>query len=122
MRRILLAALTACGTPQPSEQTVTQLASVCVDGDELLATFIGCLSSSCDTLVQVHCTATLAGDVVDVEGAALVRSVGDECTADCGLIQARCLVPAGADPRTTLLTFGGDTGGPTLEDAACTGW
>lgn len=120
MRSLLPCLLLACATaPAPVDTTITTITAACVDGDALRVRFEGCLSSSCDTVLSAACTPTLAGDVLDVEGAITVRRVGGVCTDDCGLLEARCELPEGTTPSTTLLTFGGDDGGPVLEDAAC---
>lgn len=116
---LMLLTLAACGGPEPVETTLTAIRDVCVDGDELVVDFEGCLSSSCDTLLSASCEVDFDGAVVDVSGEAVVRREGDVCTDDCGFIEARCPVPADADRDTVILTFGGDDGGPVLADAAC---
>lgn len=122
MRRVLsvFALLAACGgSSGPTVSTVTEITDACVDGAEIVVTFQGCLSSSCDTLTASSCTATESGGVVEVTGEATVTSEGEVCTADCGIIEARCAIPAGVDTSTAILSFGGDDGGPVLDDAGC---
>lgn len=110
----------ACGLPV-DDTTVTRIQAVCVDGDTVRVWFQGCLSSSCDTLISATCEATSNGGTLDVTGVAQVRSQGLECTDDCGAIVATCAIPGAPDPATTILTFGGDDGGPVLADAGCDG-
>lgn len=112
--------LGACGANVPTESTVTSVSEVCVDGDAFVVTFNTCLSSSCDTLVSSSCTVDYDGtSVIEISGEAVISSVGGECTADCGFATARCDVPAGVDRSTVIVQFGGDDGGPTLDDATC---
>ena len=95
-------ALLACGAGPPTEHEVTDIASACVDAGEIAVRLATCLSSSCDTLLESACAATLDGDTVTVTAAATIRSEGCACTADCGLVEARCPLPAGAESATTL--------------------
>lgn len=118
MARWLILFLAACGSDVTSK-TITEISDVCVDGNSLKVTFLGCLSSSCDSLASATCTITAAGDVLTVTGEAVVDSQGDICTDDCGFIQATCALDASLDRDATTVTFGGDDGGPTLADAAC---
>ncbi len=117
MRAILLLSLAACG-PAITTTTVTTVQSVCVDGDEIVATMAGCLSSSCDTLVDTTCSVSRSEGVITLTPSATVESQGDECTADCGIIEVRCSLPADA-AQGDILQSGGDDGGPTIGDAAC---
>jgi hypothetical protein len=95
-------ALLACGVGPPTEHEVTDIASACVDGDQVAVRLATCLSSSCDTLLASACAATLDGDTVTVTAAATIRSEGGDCTADCGLVEVRCPLPDGAEAATTL--------------------
>lgn len=110
--------LLACG-PEPMERTITAIDSVCVDGREFLVTFEGCISSSCTTVLSATCEVDFDGSVAQVTGEAVIQQAGEECTMDCGILDARCPVPEGADWDEVIVTFGGDDGGPTLADAAC---
>lgn len=112
----------ACVLPLDSGKTTTTITdegTVCLnDAGEVEVTFPGCLSSSCDTLVSATCTATLVGDVLEVHGEAVIDSQGNECTADCGIIQATCEMPLIEDPDTVVFSYAGTE---TPLDAACTG-
>lgn len=109
--RALLILLFACAD-KPVETTITDIAEVCLDGETLQVTFVGCLSSSCDTLDASSCTAALDGAALTLSGTATVTSVGQECTADCGFITARCEIGPVADPATVSYetTDGSQTG------------
>lgn len=97
--------------------TLTDEGSVCVnDAGEVQVDFPGCLSSSCDTLVSATCTAELVDGVVEVHAEAVIESQGQECTDDCGFIQATCALPAIEDPETVVLSYGGTE---TPLDAEC---
>ncbi len=110
----------ACGD-KPTTDTITSIQAACVDGDEVRVWFAGCLSSSCDTLTSATCDAVDEGGVLRVTGTAEVTTQGTVCTDDCGFIVTTCAIPGDPDPTTTILTFGGDDGGPVLEDAGCDG-
>lgn len=108
--------LLACMT-EPTATTITDEGTVCLnDAGDVEVTFTGCLSSSCDTLTSATCTAELVGDVVEVHGEAVVESVGDTCTADCGLITATCDMPLVEDPEGVVFSFGATE---TALDAEC---
>jgi hypothetical protein len=104
----------AC-TEEPVTTTVTE-GTACVDSgiETITFTFDTCLSSSCDTLDSATCTATISGEVVTVTGEAVVTSVGDECTADCGIVTAECTMPALPDTGNITVTVG-DTTVPLAE-------
>jgi hypothetical protein len=95
-------ALLSCGDGPPTERVVTEIAAACVGDGEVTARLATCLSSSCDTLLESSCAATLDGDTVTVTATATIRSEGTECTADCGLVEVRCPLPDGAETATTL--------------------
>ena len=108
MNRTLLALLlTACADPITTS-TLDDVGAACVDGTSITVTFPGCLSSSCDTLTEASCEATLDGTTIRVTGHAEITSQGNECTADCGTISATCDLPDGADPDTMTLDYAGE--------------
>jgi hypothetical protein len=110
MTRTLLALLfSACADPITTT-TLDDVGAACSDGAEITVTFPGCLSSSCDTLTEATCEATLDGTTIRVTGHAVITSQGNECTADCGTISATCALPDGADPDTMTLAYAGDEG------------
>lgn len=129
MRHVMpLLLLLACKGEDPIVPSdVTDIQGVCVRGDQFEVTFVGCLSSSCDTLVSSSCETSVDGSVTTITGTAHIESQGTECTDDCGFITARCPVPDvpygdtdGADEARSF-TFPGDTsGGTSLADGACT--
>lgn len=123
-RWVFVAVVVACGgvVMEPQDRSITDVQSACVDDDTVRVQMMGCLSSSCDTLLSASCTAELRGGVVEVTGAAVVRREGTECTDDCGFIVAECDLPAGVDPEEDILVFGGDDGGPLIRDAGCDEW
>lgn len=109
--------LLACVTTEPTITTITDEGSVCLNDDGMVeVTFTGCLSSSCDTLTSATCTATLVDGVIEVHGEAVVETVGDTCTADCGMIVATCEMPLVEDPDGVVFSFGGTE---TPLDAEC---
>jgi hypothetical protein len=118
MRRIAtLFALAACNNePEAETQTWTALSDACIDGDNVVAMFEGCLSSSCDTEQASACTVTLDGTELNVTGEATVIHQGEECTDDCGMIEVTCALPTGSEAATTL-SFGGTP--VAIADAAC---
>lgn len=119
----MIIALFACVFPLDSgkitTKTITDEGTVCLnDAGQVEVTFPGCLSSSCDTLVSATCTATLVDGVLEVHAEAVVESQGDECTADCGIIQATCEMPLVEDPDTVVFSYAGVE---TPLDAECEG-
>jgi hypothetical protein len=115
----LLALAAGCpGSPQVTTTDLVDEGTACVDGTEVLVDFNHCLSSSCDTLVDEVCTATLDGTTLTVTASATVESVGNECTADCGFAQVRCDLPEGWEAATTL-SYGGES---QAIDAECAGF
>ena len=73
---------------------------LCLEAGSFAVDFTGCISSSCDTVLSAACTATLTGTALDVTAEAVIRTVGNECTADCGLVEGGCAVPAGSEGAT----------------------
>ena len=121
MRALLaLPLVAACDLgPKVTTTTITDEGTVCLDdAGQVEVTFPGCLSSSCDTLTSATCTAELDGDLIVVHAEATIDSQGDECTADCGIIQATCDLPEGADSATGFSYAGEET----ALDAACEGF
>lgn len=112
-----LALLTiACEDPITVD-TLTDVGTVCVEGDEVTVDFNTCLSSSCDTLTSAECTATLAGDTVTVTAEAVITSQGNECTADCGLVTVSCALPDLAGVTDAKIVYAGET--TNVADATC---
>ena len=112
MRPLLaLLCLAACDLgPKVTTTTITDEGTVCLnDAGQVEVTFPGCLSSSCDTLTSATCTAELDGELIVVHGEAVIDSEGEECTADCGIIQATCDLPDGADSATGFSYAGEET-------------
>lgn len=111
----ILAAL-ACA-PKSWTTTITDEGTVCLnDAGEVQVTFPGCLSSSCDTVLSAECSAELVDGVLEVHGTAVIESIGGECTADCGYIQATCEAPLIEDPETVVFSYAGVE---TALDVAC---
>jgi hypothetical protein len=92
---------------QTTTVTTTEIETACVQDGQVQVRMAGCLSSSCDTLDEIHCEAVLDGTTVVVSGSATVTSEGYECTADCGFMDTTCALPAGAEVATTLSWNGG---------------
>ncbi len=105
---ITFLSLLACA-PEVTTRTLTDEGSVCVDDGGIVVTFPDCLSSSCDTLLSAECSATLVDGVLEVHAEAVIESQGNECTTDCGLVQATCELPLVEDPETVSLSYAGDT-------------
>lgn len=116
----LFAFLAGAGcSPEVVTDTVANEGSVCQnDAGDIEVTFPGCLSSSCDTLVSATCEATLVGGVLEITAEAVIESVGETCTMDCGIIQARCEMPLIEDPQTVVFEYAGEQ---TALDAECQG-
>lgn len=111
-----LSLLLAC-EPEVTTTTMTDEGTVCLnDAGEVQVTFPGCLSSSCDTLVGATCTAELVDGQLVVHAEAVIEHQGDECTTDCGIIQATCEMPLIEDPDTVVFLYAGTE---TPLDAAC---
>ena len=51
-----------------------------------------------------------------MHGEAVIDSEGDECTADCGIIQATCALPEIEDPSSVVFSY---AGAETALDAEC---
>lgn len=116
---VLLACVLPLDSGKITTETITDEGTVCLnDAGQVEVTFPGCLSSSCDTLVSATCTATLVDGVLEVHAEAVVESQGEECTADCGIIQATCEMPLVEDPDTVVFSYAGVE---TPLDAECEG-
>lgn len=113
--------LTACELgPKVETTTLTDQGSVCLNDDgDVLVDFGTCLSSSCDTLISASCTAELVDGVVVVHAEAVIESEGNECTADCGYVQATCEAPLIEDPESVVFSYAGEE---TALDAECSGF
>lgn len=119
IRSLIVLALLA-GCPEPADKddtgsvdevtttTLTDEGTACLtDAGEIRVSFPGCLSSSCDTLISATCTAELVDGVLEVHAEAVIESVGDVCTEDCGYIQATCAAPVIEDPESVVLSYAG---------------
>lgn len=79
-----------CGD-RVERNTVETIDRLCLSGpDTVRAKFATCLSSSCDTLVSAQCTLTRDGEDAVITGRAEIDSQGNECTTDCGFVEATC--------------------------------
>jgi hypothetical protein len=94
----------SAGSGTTSTWTEGQL---CLESGVFAVDFQGCISSSCDTVQSANCTAALDGTTLSVTAEAVILTVGDECTADCGLVEAGCAVPDGSEGAT--VSFNGMT-------------
>ncbi|MES2644487.1 MAG: hypothetical protein V4850_33680 [Myxococcota bacterium] len=105
----LLALLAGCpASTEPTVTTLTDQGTACLsDAGEIVVTFPGCISSSCDTVTSASCTAELVDGVLVVHAEAVIESLGDECTDDCGIVQARCAAPIIEDPEGVTLSYAG---------------
>lgn len=118
MTRLSLRALIACAAlalcscliPQIERYEYTDRGEACLvhtgtdtvdepiePGDDLeIIVFFphGCLSSSCSDVRTTTCTATLVGDEIRVTSHGVVEEdvSARECTADCGIMAARCFI------------------------------
>ena len=92
-RFLSLLLLSACAQTAIFEDS----GEVCIDeaAGEVVVHVNTCLSSSCDTLVEARCEATLDGDTLTITSYAEVRSQGSTCTDDCGFVRPTCAVPDG---------------------------
>jgi hypothetical protein len=118
-------ALLACNGE--TENTYTDVGQVCLSGDPDAAhsveiDFYVCMSSSCDSLVESSCEATLSGTELTITATATVASKGGACTADCQQLLVSCEtdpLPAGTydliygDQQGTLTVPAATAGEPT---------
>jgi hypothetical protein len=91
----LAALVSTLGCTSTSETTYVDVGRACVDGvaDEahnVEVDFHVCLSSSCDSVVESMCEATLSGTELTISATATVSSSGGACTADCGQLIVSC--------------------------------
>jgi len=67
------------------------------DPKEIVVFFpAGCLSSSCSEVLEASCEVAFSGNEIEVTSRGLLEqdtSPNRECTADCGIMTARCAVP-----------------------------
>jgi hypothetical protein len=114
---VLLGVVTACdgGT----EDTVFENAgSVCFTSTptgsvEVIVSFPGCLSSSCDTPKNAQCRITEKDGVIKVASHGEVEHSGGACTDDCGSFTTQC-TSAPIAPGTYVVTYGEQTAELTL--------
>ncbi|HND32240.1 MAG TPA: hypothetical protein PLA94_19690 [Myxococcota bacterium] len=104
----LLLMLACDGGPKLRSQTLTDQGTVCLNDGMIQVNFPGCLSSSCDTVVESSCSATYADGVVTVHASVTVEREGDICTDDCGAITATCELPAVDNPDSDLFLYAGE--------------
>jgi hypothetical protein len=119
-RTLAFLALTLLGCPGTEVITtdLTDRGTACIDDNEVLVDFNTCLSSSCDTLLDEVCSATLEGTTLVVTASGTIETLTGKnvaCTDDCGFAQVRCDLPEGWEAATTL-SYGGET---QAVDAAC---
>lgn len=76
----------------------------------------GCLSSSCDSVVESECTITEVDGALQIEASAVIESKGNTCTADCGSVEVMCTAPAPEDE--TYIVRGDDGDEVEIEAAA----
>lgn len=86
--------LLACNGGE-TETTYTDVGRACLSGEPDTAhsveiDFHVCLSSSCDSLVESMCEATLSGSELTITATATVASKHGACTADCGQVLVTC--------------------------------
>lgn len=108
---LLFLAFFAC-VPEPKVVTevLTDEGTVCLNDSGLAeVTFPGCLSSSCDTVVESSCTVDFADGVATVHASVTIEREQGACTADCGFIQVTCDVPLVEDPDTAVFSYAGET-------------
>lgn len=89
----LLASTLACD--RTTETTYVDVGRACVSGaaDEphsVEVDFHVCLSSSCDSVVESMCEATLSGTELTISATATISSSSGACTADCGQTLVTC--------------------------------
>ncbi|MEZ4318780.1 MAG: hypothetical protein R3F61_14800 [Myxococcota bacterium] len=113
---VLFTALTACNVVDPVDVTeFVNEGTLCTNANgDVVVDWQTCLSSSCDTLTDAECTATLDGTDLALESYGRIESQGLECTDDCGFAVATCTLPTIADPTQITVTHGTTT--VTLSD------
>jgi len=100
---LLAGSFTAVSACEPAEtwelQTAEDSGSACLAGEadalaEVQVVAQVCLSSSCDRAPEGTCTATLDGTTITVESTFTweTNTSAQECTTDCGRIEATCQV------------------------------
>jgi hypothetical protein len=118
--------LLACNGGE-TETTYSDVGQVCLSGapdtaHSIEIDFHVCLSSSCDSVVDSVCEATLSGTDLTITATATVASSHGACTADCGQLLVNCEtepLPAGTydliygDQHGTLTVPGATAGEPT---------
>ncbi len=95
----LVSLVSGCGADEPQRVVHEDFGVVCArsadDGAlELRVRRIGCLSSSCDQLIENECSADAEGTQIVVSSRFVVESKSGECTTDCGMATASCELPA----------------------------
>jgi hypothetical protein len=107
---VLLLVSVACGEPEPTTETLTDVGVACLHSDGTVRLdFETCLSSSCDTLISATCAGSLDGDTLTITSEAVIESQGEECTDDCGFVGATCTGDAPAIADGVTVSIGGET-------------
>ena len=106
--------LTACGPAGQDVRTtdVSNSGSACIrDTNEVLVNFDRCLSSSCDTLVDASCTATVDGTTLVVTSAGTIETdlTADGCTSDCRSSWTTCAITGDPSAVTEIAYADGTT-------------
>jgi hypothetical protein len=87
--------LLACAQDSEFERNYADVGEVCLRGQpdaphSVDVDFATCLSSSCDTVVESMCEATLSGNELTITATATVSVRDGACTSDCQALQAFC--------------------------------
>ena len=109
--RILIAAAVLLLTGCPAEPEIVEFVNegaLCLSNGDLVVDWQTCLSSSCDTLTDDTCTATLTSGTLVVESYGRIESdvAAGTCTSDCGFASATCTLPLIEDPATVTVEHG----------------
>ncbi|MEM1348547.1 MAG: hypothetical protein AAGI01_08340 [Myxococcota bacterium] len=111
-KRITLASLSAlvllsCDIePEESRTDVAGQGSACLSGTNVIVVFNDCVST-CSTLEDASCTATLSGDTITVTSEGTVVSIGGACTLVCASATTSCAVTGGDASTATKISYAG---------------
>jgi hypothetical protein len=116
---VLLAS--ACGwmpEHEPTTEHFQNSGGLCftskADGSvQIIVSFDTCLSSTCSRVLGATCRASESAGVITVTSNATVEREHLECTADCGVLTARCNTTPLA-PGTYTVKYGGAQSEVTL--------
>lgn len=110
MRFVFMSVGLLAGCPIVGGVDVTEFVDegeLCIGSDgRLVVDWQTCLSSSCDTLTDATCEATLDGGTLTVTSYGRIESSGTTCTDDCGFASAACDLPTVEDPSTVTVAHG----------------